>query len=852
VFRRRKQRERDLERELRAHLDMETEELGDAYAARRALGNATLIKEEVRGMWGWRRFEELARNLRQAVRALAKRPSLAVVAIVSLSAGIGANTAVFSLARGIVLKKLPVPGADRLVIPQQHNTAFHIDNCCFSPGFFKELRRTDVDFEDMLAVGAQEIVLADASQAEKIYAEIVSPNYFRMLGVQPALGRLLDEADEMSGRTCTVSYDLWQERFGGRSDVIGRQVTLNAEPFVIVGVTGPGFHGAALHDRADLQMPSWMADKLIGQGSGWAQLLGRLKPGVRRQQAEARLNALGKQIQQSIGPRMGPHDDFFLRDGSQGIDSQKERYGKPVLLLLLLVAVVLLAACCNLAALMLVRSVERRKEAGMRLALGASRGMLIRQFLTESLMLAAAGGACGWAVGRGLNRVLLSLLDSKSAGLARQADLDWTVFAFCAGVSALAGILFGALPAWRGANTDPLSAIQGTGSAGRRSVLSSALIAAQIALSLALLFGAGLFAQTLRHLRAIDVGFPAEDLTLLRIDHSALPKGSAAFFEELLRRARELPETRAASLASISMLSGSMGAYTIRVPDSAPSQGAGSTAYSALVSDGYLRTLGLPLLEGRDLTASDRPADETPVIVNQEFARQFLGGAALGKTFLYGGRRTARVIGVAGTGKYRNLREEPQPVMYAPFFPEFFPTALVLQVRSSSNPEVAISQIRALVKAIDAGAVIDSASTMEMQIDQGLARERMLAFLSTFLGGLSVVLAGIGLYGVLAFSVSRRSKEIGIRMAIGADRRGILAMVLGEGAWIVVAGIAAGIPLALACGRLATTLLYGLKPQDAATAIAATALLALAALVASLVPAWRATRVDPMTALRND
>ena len=850
----RKQRERDLERELRAHLDLEAEERGDVYAARRALGNMAVIKEDVRRAWRWNSLADFARHLRQSLRALARRPSFALVAILSLAVAIGANTAVFSLARGIVLKTLPAPGADRFVLLRQHNTSFHLDNCCFSYPFFQQLRSTDTDFEDMLAVTSLETVFEASGQSEKLKAEMVSGNYFRMLDVRPALGRLLEDADEASNRFCVISYDMWQDRFGRSPDVLGQPVTLGGEPFQIVGVTQQGFSGAGLHSRADLQAPVWMVDKLIGRGSG-AQIIGRLKPGVTRPRAESRLDAMGRQILHGLGFSVATHDDLFLQDGSQGILSQKEQYGKPVIVLFLLVAVVLLIACSNLAALLLVRSVERSREAGLRLAIGASRGAIARQFLTESLMLAVAGGALACALALGMQRVLLSMLDSAGAGVARQSRLDAAVFVFCAGVSLLAGLLFGLLPAWRASRVDPLAALRGSanGAGGHRSILAPALIAGQIALSLALLFGAGLFTQTLRHLRAIDLGFDPENLILISLDHQIHPQSSASFFREVLQRARALPGVRAASLTGHPPLINSMGAVTIQIPGlPPPSPGSYNTSALTGVSDGYLRTLGVPLIAGRDFNSDDRDdGPETPVIVDQEFARKFFGGDALGKTFTYAARRAARVIGVGQNAKYRLLREDPSPAMYLVMSQRFQPN-LYLQVRASGDPSIMIQRLRSLVQSLDSSVAISSVSTMEMQIDQSLSRERMLAFLSTLLGAVSVALAAIGLYGVLAFSVSRRTREIGIRMAVGADRGGILAMVLRESMWMVAAGIAAGVPLALACGRFASAMLYGLKPQDALTAVAATLLLAAAAVVASLLPAWRAARVDPMTALRSE
>jgi predicted permease len=674
-----------------------------------------------------------------------------------------------------------------------------------------------------------------------------------MLGARAALGRLLDDNDEKSTSVCVISYDLWQRRFGGREDVIGQTVRVNNQPVEIVGVAMPGFRGAALHRPADLQMPAAMADKMHGPNSGWAEILAKLKPGVNRAQAEARVNSLGREIEKSWGLNIAPQDDIFFRDGSQGFNSRREQYATPVLVLFLLVAVVLLVACCNLTALLLARGVERSREAGMRLAIGASRGSLVRQFLTESLILAGVGGAAGWFVALAANKVLLHILDSDSTGLTTTSAPDRAVFLFCLAITLLTGLLFGILPAWRAAQADPLTAIHGGSNreGAARSAASRVLIAAQMALSLALLFGAGLFAQTLRNLHSINLGFSQQNLTLILIDHSSAPQGAPAFFDELLRRSRELPEVRSASLSSISALSGSILAFSLRMPGA--SGNALQTAFASNVSPGYLQTLGIPLLAGRDLDASDRGAAETPVIVNQQLATQYFAGDALGKTFSFGGRTPARIVGIAGTAKYRFLREDPQPMFYLPLsaLPARFPATLFLQIRTDA-PDAAIARVRTLIKTIDSSASIDSVATMAEQIDHGLARERMLALLSTVLGGVSVFLAAMGLYGVLAFSVARRTREIGIRMAVGAGRGGILAMVLRDGAWIVLAGTVAGVPLALGCGRLASSLLYGLKAQDAMTAVVAMLAMAMVALAASLIPAWRAARVDPMTALRNE
>lgn len=875
-----KRREEDLERELRCHLDLEAEEQSEAgvpneearYAAQRAFGNATLIKEDTRTMWEWSSVERLWQDFRYAARMMARRPLFTAIAVLSLAIALGANTAVFSFARAVVFKSLPVPGADRLVILRQRNETFHIENCCFPYPFFEELRKQDAGFEEILAVNPTEVKLTDAGQTEKLQAEIVSGNYFQMLGVRPAAGRLLSDSDEQAGganHVCVISYRLWQERFDGRPDVIGRRVLLNGEPFQIVGVSEAGFLGAALHEPHDLQIPGSRAayKREASDVSGWGQLVARLKPGVTLDQAQARLNVIGKQVERVVGPKMSEQDDFLLREGSQGIDSKKEQFGKPLLLLLLLVVVVLLVACANLAALLLVRSVERMREAGMRVALGASRPALFRQFLVESLLLSVTGGLAGWLLASVLIQGLLDLLGPQGDGLVLQVRPDEPLFLFSAGAALIAGLVFGILPAWRAAHADPMPAVHGTPiGSGRKWLVSRFIVAGQVALSLALLFSAGLFAQTLRNLRSIDLGFHPENVSLLQIDLGGTTyrdQRAANYFDELLRRARQLPDTRAASLAQISVLSGSMEMITVKIPGYVSPNHLTPVTYFNTISDGYFRTLGMPLEAGRDFTANESHGDgnrdssgdnsEVAVIVNQQFAHEFFAGDALGKPFLYGGGIKARVVGIAGTAKFLVVKETPHSVMYLPVTRKnYFPDGLFLQVRSTSDPRTAMGELRALHQSLDPRVPIESIATMQMQIDHALSRERLLAFLSTSLALVAVALAAIGLYGVLSFSVVRRMREIGIRMAVGAERRRILNLFLKESTWVVLGGIVLGTPLAFVSGKLASSLLYGVQPQDTGAALLATALLIGVALAATAIPAWRASRVDPLVALRHE
>jgi predicted permease len=866
---RRSSAQESLQEEIRLHIELRKERLRDTglnpddaeHEARRSFGNRSGVELKSREAWGWTWLEGLARDFLHASRSLRKNRSFSLVAILSLAAALGANTAVFSFVRAIVLNRLDVAGAERLAILEQHNEQFHMENCCFTYKFFRELKKQNIGFEDMLAMSDAEFNLTDREETAKVQAEFVSGNYFQMLGIHPAIGRLIDERDDASegaGHVAVISYRLWQTRFGGRSDAIGRSVQIDTQAFQIIGVTEDQYTGFALHNPRDLQVPTSVAKLLLGDDRdsfAWLRVVGRLKPTANWNEVEAALNVVGLPIERAGGWKFSDRDTFRLREGSQGIGSKKEQFSKPVLFLFGLVGVVLFIACANLTALLMVRSVERTSEAGVRMALGGSRAALMRHFLTESLTLATLGGAAGWGLAHLLTQVLLSLLGRGGEGLETLVRPDGTIFAFLAGLTFITGILFGLLPAWKAAQCDPLLAIRGTATAGRRSLAPRLLISGQLALSLALLFGSGLFVQTLKNLKSIDVGFHPENVALLRLDLSKTKyaqQGASLFFEELKRRARALTGAKEASLASISILSGGMQSVVLKIPGYVAPNRMAPVTYFATVSDRYFSTLGIPLLAGRDFTSEDRATGtaEAVAIVNEQFAREFFGGQALGKTFAYGGAGTVRVIGITGSARFRWLREEPKSVMYLPVTQRVYPSSLILQVRMGGETSATIERLRALVYEMDPRVPIESATTMQIQIDGTLARERLLAFLSTMLGGVAAALAGIGLFGVTSFSVAQRTKEIGIRMAIGAERRSILAQFLGEGAWIIIGGLAAGVPLALGCGILAGSLLYGLKPQDTTTAVGAAMVLIAVALLAAVIPAWRASRMDPLKALR--
>jgi predicted permease len=841
----RRKREADLDRELQSHLDLETEEQdGDLRAARRAFGNFAQVQEETRATWAWSRVAQLSRDLRLATRSLWRRPVFTAVAVLSLAIGIGANTAIFSFANAILIRTLPVEGASRLVILRQQNAAMRREICCLRVDVVRRLRQADVGFDDVLGVSDEDVQVRDRGQTERLQAEFVTSNYFSMLGVRPAAGRLFEATDDDAGAgVAVISHNFWIERFGGKADTIGRSIEIDGFPFRIIGVTEQGFSGLSLTEPRDLQIPATMMGPM-SHGNG-LEAVGRLRAGVSQEQALARLNLVGRSIQRELGQRVSDQDDFRFEDGSQGLLSSKEEFGRPVLILWLLVT------CANLTALLLVRSVERSSEAGMRVALGASRFALFRQFLIESFILALTGGTAALGIALLLVKTLSGYL-SQSPQISAQVQPDATVFVFSALLTLVTALLFGAWPAWRASKADPLPVVHGALRVTRgRPLLSRGIVSAQVALSLVLLFCAGLFTRTLANLRSIDLGFRPENLIFVQPRLQGTPHegpGEFAFFQEVLRRAENLPTVRAASLGVISPLSGSTLGMTMNIPGYGSPRDLRPTSLMYYVSPGYFSTMGIPFRTGEDFSP-DISKDADSVIVNEEFARRYFDGNPMGKTFSVGAKQF-RVIGVVGITKYSSLREEPQPIYYQPIGGQVPPG--ILLVRTRGNPEQGMEQMRDLIHTVDSSVPINSLFTMEAQIDEILGRERLLAFLSTMFGGIAVGLSAIGLYGVLAFSVVRRTREIGIRIAVGATRSRIVVAFLKEGTLLVSVGVLLGVPLAMVSGRAADSLLYGLSPQDAGTLAGAIVILLFFASAAATLPVWRAARLNAVRALRHE
>lgn len=825
-------------------------------------------------------FESLLQDLQVAVRGLRKSPAFTLVAVCSLALGIGANTAIFSFVDAILLKRLPVPDPDRLVTLGEFEQNKQL-NTVFSYPFIHELDARNKMFDGVFGRFPVRVNLTSSGVAEPLNGEVVTGAYFKTLGVKPALGRLINEDDIYSATgnpVCVVSYSMWQERFAGDPRIVGRKLLLNARPYTVIGVTQRGFYGAQLQSKIDMQLPvSRMGDFMGGffaQGPGgimwksagfvWLGPLARLKPGVTLAEAQAMLQPLAREIQLQIADpayreRMaGEKRTYRVLDGSQGVSNYARfQYAKPLTVLMGVVGVVLLIACANLANLLLARSNAREKEFAIRLSLGASRVRLIRQLMVESFAIAACGGVLGLVLSFWIVRTLLAYLNSgKPAGAVLHAAPDPLVLSFCLVLTLLTAILFGLAPAWQSIRPDVLPELRDAparGIARDRTALRKSLIVFQIALSLVMLFAAGLLTRTLSRLQAIDLGFKPAHVIALSVDPAMTgysPADTNRIFDEILGRLRAQPGIAAASLATVSPLEGSMIALNIEVPGHTNRKSDAQTDFN-MISPGYFATLNQPLLLGRDFSDRDLKNAQHVAIVNELFVAQYMPGLnPIGRHFKVGGG-DVEIVGVAGNARYQTLREAPPPLVYLPA-KQTQSSGYTLLVQTPGNPRTAIAAIEHTIRAIDSKLPVYNVRTLEAQIDQGVSSERVLSFLSALFSALATLLCAIGLYGIIAYGVSRRTREIGVRFAVGAQKSDVARLFLGESILVIAIGILIGIPAALASARLLTTLLYGLQPNDTSTLAITAVILLIAGLMATMLPVRRAARIEPLEALRYE
>jgi predicted permease len=794
------------------------------------------------------------RDVRYAARTLIKRPGFTAVAVLSLALGLGANLAVFRFVDAVLLKSLPVPRPEELMILRGGRG--------FGYTWFREFATRNDVFANTATRWTLSVNLTAGESTDYMPAEIVSGTYFDTLGVRPAIGRLLnadDDGAEGAHPVCVISHGLWQRRFGGDPTIVGRTIALDTHPFQIVGVTERDFTGSELQVRYDLQVPMSMIAMLGGNPrDSWSwtgiQVFGRLKPGMSRAIAEPRVNAIAHQIDLDHAPARKASGGYTLAEGRQGLGSIRSQLGDPVLIAMLLSGFVLLLACANLANLLLAKTSEREHEIAVRRSLGASRGRLISQLLVESLVLATSGGLMALGFAALLDRALSAMLFGPVSRLHVEATPSSLGLAAASALTILVAVAIGVLPALAATRQPPLEglrAVPRTG--GRRTWSSRALVVIQIAICLVLVFGAGLFARSLRHLRTIDLGLDADRVVVLTMnpERSGYSKSQSAEFNgEVLRRAALVPGVESAALAGITAMSGGMFAGWVKVPGSTADPNRFNNNFNA-ISPGYLRTVGLPLVAGRPFSDRDDAFAANVVLVNQRFADYYWPGQSpIGRHMTVLGK-DVEIVGLVRTAKYQAVRENPQIIIYFPIAQRPM-WEVTLHVRTRADPAVTAAALVSMIRAIDPRLAVYNAATLEDHVDASLSNERVLDLLATLFAALAIVVSAAGLYGLVSQSVAHRTREVGIRLAVGAQPRDVMRLFVSDTMVLVLIGIAVGVPLALGAARQFGAVLYGLDPSDPLTLALAAGGLGAVAVIAVALPALRATRVDPVAALRAE
>jgi predicted permease len=873
TFFRRGRAERELHREITAHLTL----LADDFerrgmtpeearrAALRAYGGVEQTKELHRDERSFVWLEQAFQDLRHACRGLARSPAFVAVALLSLAFGIGVNTAIFTLVNGILLKNLPVPDPHRIVQLNAHMEKAGIDSSGFSFPVYRELRRQTEIFSATAGFSGTQAVLDVNGVPQKIDLELVTGSYFPFFGARPALGRLLDEEDdrvEGAHPVCVLSYTVWQIHFGGDPHVLGQTIGIDAIPLQIVGVASSDFVGAELQRRFDVWAPAALSNDLLhiqreSPSYVWISALARLRPGISFARAGARLHAASRAIEDTLlQDRANAGAIYQVRDASKGFDRWRSTLHDPLLILLGAVTLVLLVACANLANLALARTHERVREFAIKLALGISRWRLFRQLLAETVVLTLGGGAMAFLLSILLTRFLLALFNAGARFQNLHVAPDASILMFTFGVCLLTALIAGLYPAWQASRTDPARDLQGASQGLRSGLVRRSLILAQVALAVVLLFGAGLFVHSLRNLKVIDLGYDIERVLTVDIDQ----RGTAQMFKpvtspqglaDVLARVRQLPGVASAAFSVPGVLSGGMFGGVIASPDAPPGHWE-NDANLLFVGPGYLATLRIPLLRGRDFTAADRAGARPVGIVNQLLAsRTWPDQDPVGKHFNGWGLKNIEVVGLIGNTKYQDVREQAKPIAIL----AFAQTPVIgasLEIRSLEPQARLEREVREIVKSAAPGYQVSEVATMELMRDNLIAQDRLLAFLSTLFGILGTVLALVGIYGLISYAATRRTREVGIRVSVGAKPGDVVWMFLRESLTLMAAGMLLGLPLALALARFARSLLFGVSASDPLGIGATLALLMLGGVAAACVPARRATRINPMQALRHD
>ncbi len=890
----RDRRERELSAEMDSHLQLHIEDnlragMSREEARRQALiklGGIEHTKEIYRDQRGLPILEVLLRDILYALRLLRKNPGFTAVAVLTLALGIGANSAIFQLLDALTIASLPVRNPQEIAevkLANREGARGNIEswNAQASYPLWEEIARRQQSFSSIFAWSSGQYNLTPVGDARWASGLEVSGNFFTALGVQPALGRVFDEADDRPGcstPSVVLSYAFWQTEFAGDLSAIGKKLTLEHQLYEIVGVSAANFTGLEVGKNFDIAVPLCSEslgnaedDRSNSSSDWWLVVMGRLKEGSTVERASEQLSIISPGVfESSLRPdypkaNIPQYLKFKLMavPAGGGLSQLRESYASSLWMLLAITGVVLLIVCTNLANLMLARASARERELTVRTALGASRTRLVCQLLTEGVLLAGAGAALGVWVATILSKLLLQFLASESSPIFLPLHLDWRMIAFSSGVATAACILFSLAPALRGTKVSPSAALKSSGrgatSGPARFTLRRLLVVSQIAFSLMLLIGALLFTRSFLNLTTGDTGLNWHGVVTSYLDLSRLNlpvERRQSFKSGIVRTLEQIPGVEAAAETNIIPLSDSGWSNKIWMQGSDPTDGTDCSFTS--VSPGFFKTLGIGMLAGRNFLSSDSPGSPNVAIVNESFVRQVLrGNNPLGIRFSReatprNSEMLFEIVGVVKDSKYRNIHRAFSPIVYLPQAQEPHPTSFAqVLIRSSLPPAATLAALKSAVTQIspDITATYEVFDTM---VRDSLMRDRLMAWLSSFFGLLAMLLAAVGLYGVIAYVVAQRINEVGIRMALGASGTEILKMFLGETALLLGIGCVAGGAIALAAGRAAGALLYGLKPYDPVTFALAAALLAAVAMTASFLPARRAARVDPMIALRYE
>ena len=831
----------------------------------------------------------LSQDLRYALRTFGKSPVFVAVAVLSLAFGIGANTAIFTLVDQVLLRLLPVKDPKQLVLLWGRGPHFGSNNGRYKLSYpmYEDFRDHNQVFSGMFCRWETALSVSSDGKTERVDGELVSGSYFPVLGVGAALGRVFNPEDDKTqgGEPWVVlSYRYWMSRYAGRPDVIGKKLLVNGYPMTIVGVSQAGFDGTDPGKSPQVRVPVMMKAEMDPVGAGfdynfksrrgrWINVFGRMKPGVSMTQAKAALQPffhqmLEMEVQEKEFARAAPETKqrfltmwIDLLPASKGDSDLRRQFSSALLVLTGIVGLVLLIACANVANLLIARATARQKEIAVRLALGAGRSRIVSQLLTESLLLALAGGAAGLALAIWMDQALLGFLPARDSTLAISTTPDWRILAFNFAVSLLTGIIFGLAPALQltrpqlaGTLKDQVGSIAGGTSVGLR----KALVAAQVTLSLLLLIGAGLFIRSLRNLKDLDPGFSTGNLLEFAVDptmNGYKPERSLDFYRQLQEQLDAIPGAESSAFAVVPILTGDEWDNSIAVEGLAFKATDIPDPHMQFMSPDYFKTMNIPILAGRDFRMSDGRSAPKVCIVNEKFAkRYFKDGNAVGRHIGMGGgpgtKLDIEIVGVVRDTKYESMRDEVPIEVYEPYHQVPFVVGMMAYLRTSRPPEQAFSSILKVVNGLDPNIPVSYMKTLEQQQQESLITERLVATLSSGFGILATLLAAIGLYGVMAYMVAQRTREIGIRMALGAASGNVLWLVMKEVLQLVGIGVAIGLPSAWALTRLAKSQLYGIQPNDALTIALATAGIVLVAILSGYLPARRATLVDPMRALR--